>query len=268
MLYYVFIMNKNKTLYIVAGAAGEIGTSFLKKLTDNKNDCVAIIRKREVSFESPFLKTIKLDLTSQYEIETGLKDIKFEDYQKIVYLHTIGVDKFDPRGYPKIDKMKTIDSDVYDTNVNSFKYLYRYCVKRVRDYNLAHDQKINLKISIIAGTSDKHTPFVIESFCEAKFILRQYIQSAVNLYPDFVSGLSINVTSTITESALKVRPYADTTYWLTPEEVVSQSIETLIEDSKGYKELDLLKKSPLFVNDYYENNTLLYDKWTKETGIK
>lgn len=261
-------MIKNKTLYIIAGAAGEIGTAFLKKLTDNKNDCIAIVRKRQVSFQSSFLKVVTLDLTEQDEIRNGLNDIRFEDYERIVYLHTIGVDKFDPRGYPKIQKMKTIDSDIYDTNVNSFKYLYRYCVKRVRDYNLGHDQKINLKISIIAGTSDKHTPFVIESFCEAKFILRQYIQSAVNLYPDWVTGLSINVTSTITESALKVRPFADTTYWLTPEDVVNQSFNSLVENVSGYKEVDLLKKSPLFVNDYYENNILLYDKWSKETGIK
>lgn len=261
-------MNKNKTLYIIAGAAGEIGTAFVKQLIGKGNDCIAIIRNKTISIESPYFISVTCDLTNQLEIEKCFTNISFEDYERVVYLHTIGVDKFDPRGYPNIKPMNTIDADVYNTNVNSFKYLYRYCIKRIRDYNLGHDQNIDLKISIIAGTSDKHTPFVIESFCEAKFILRQYIQSATNLYPNWVSGLSINVTSTITESALNVRPFADTTYWLTPEEVVNQSIDLLMENKSGYKEIDLLKKSPLFVNDYYENNTLLYEKWSKETGIK
>ena len=268
MLHNTHVMIKNKTLYIIAGAAGEIGTAFVKQLTDKGNDCVAIIRNKTVSFKSPHLRSVTCDLTNQLEIEQSFADISFEDYGRIVYLHTIGVDKFDPRGYPNIKPMDTIESDIYNTNVNSFKYLYRYCIKRIRDYNLGHDQNIDLKISIIAGTSDKHTPFVIESFCEAKFILRQYIQSAVNLYPGWISGLSINVTSTITESALKVRPFADTTYWLTPEDVVNQSINDLIKNDTGYYEIDLMKKSPLFVNDYYENKVLLYDKWSKETGIK
>ena len=70
-----------------------------------------------------------------------------------------------------------------------------------------------------AGVSDKYSPFVIESFVEAKYILRQYIQSQCKIH-DWISGLSINVTSTVTQSALKVRPYANTEYWLSPSEFV------------------------------------------------
>jgi hypothetical protein len=268
MLHNTHVMIKNKTLYIIAGAAGEIGSTYLKQLLAGDNDCIAVVRNKKVSFESSHLRSIACNLDNEYEIQEKFTDVLMEEYSRIVYLHTIGVDKFDPRGYPHIKPMNTIDPDIYNTNVNSFKYLYRYCIKRIRTHNLGHDKKIDFKIAIIAGTSDKHTPFVIESFCEVKFILRQYIQSAVNLYPDWISGLSINVTSTITESALKVRPFADTTYWLTPEDVVNQSINDLIKNDTGYYEIDLMKKSPLFVNDYYENKVLLYDKWSKETGIK
>jgi hypothetical protein len=128
--------------------------------------------------------------------------------------------------------------------------------------------KTTLKISCIAGTADKYSPFVIESFCEAKYIVKQYIQSQCHLHPTWISGLSINVTSTITKSALAVRPHADTTYWFLPEEIVKESFDVLLKRAFGYSEIDLVKESPHFVEGYYENNHLLYEKWSRETGIK
>lgn len=260
---------KNKKLIIIAGAAGEIGNEFCKQLAEQHIDCIAVVRNKAIAITSLCIKSIRCHLDNQQEIEQKFAGVDFEAYDEVVFLHTIGVDKFDSRGYPTIHTMNTIDPDVYNTNVNSFKYLMRYCVQRIRSINLHRDDtKINFKIAIIAGVADKYAPFVIESFCEAKFILRQYIQSQVGLYPEWVSGLSINVTSTITQSALAVRPYADTTYWLTPEELVSQSADSLISIEKGYKEIDIIKSLPNFVDGYYENNYLLYEKWSKETGIK
>lgn len=260
---------KHKKLIIIAGAAGEIGSEFSRQLAQQGIDCIAVVRNKALSITSPLVQSVQCNLDNQQEIEEKFGSIDFEKYDQVVYLHTIGVDKFDPRGYPHIRPMDTIDPEVYHTNVNSFKYLMRYCVQRIRSINAGQkDRKIAFKISIIAGVADKHAPFVIESFCEAKFILRQYIQSSVSLYPEWISGLSINVTSTITKSALAVRPHADTTYWLTPEGVVSQSMNNLLSDEMGYKEIDIIKTLPTFVEGYYENNPVLYEKWSRETGIK
>jgi hypothetical protein len=261
-------MINNKTLVIIAGAAGEIGIEFCKGLAIKGVDCIAVIRNKQLSVDFPSIQSVSCNLDNQYEIEEKFLQVKFENYNHVIFLHTIGVDKFDPRGYPNIKPMDTIDSDIYNTNVNSFKYLFRYCARRIRNINLYSGKEIKFKTAIIAGVADKHTPFVIESFCEVKFILRQYIQSIVQLYPEWASGLSINITSTVTESALKVRPYADTTYWLTAEDVVNKSIDELLVDTGGYKELDLIKSSPYFTSDYYENDEVLYQKWSKETGIQ
>lgn len=193
-----------KKLIIIAGAAGEIGTAFAKKFINNNRDVIAIVRNTDIDVEK--VHKIKLNLDNRLDIEDKLKDVNLSIYDKVILLHTIGVDKFDPRGYPNIQKMDTIDKDVYDTNVNSFKYIMRYLVKRLSNTNT------KLTLGMIGGVADKYTPFVIESFCEAKYIIRQYIQSQIKIHPDFISGISINVTSTITKSALKVRPYADTTF--------------------------------------------------------
>lgn len=263
----IMSQNQNKTLIIVAGAAGEIGTEFCRKIVNQRINCVGIMRNNKIQLESDLLLQIPCDLANEKEIESAFANVNFKEYQKIIFLHTIGVDKFELRGYPDIKPMDTIPYDVYNTNVNTFKYLLKYCIHRIDKLNLQNKSKIKFKIAIIAGEGDKYTPFVIESFCEAKFILRQYIQSYIKIHPNWVSGLSINITSTITKSALKVRPYADTTYWLTPEDVVNQSFKKLIKSSSKYKEIDVIKQSPNFTDGYYENNNLLYAKWSKETGI-
>ncbi len=256
-----------KKLIIIAGASGEIGSAFIKKFLQEENiECTAIIRNKALLIEDNNLTKITCNLDNIYEIESKFKEIDFRKYAEVIYLHTIGIDKFNPRGYPNIKTMETIDPDIYNTNVNSFKYLFKYCLNKIKEINKDNITTL-FKTVIIAGTSDKHTPFVIESFCEAKFILRQYIQSAVNLYPQWCSGLSVNVTSTITESALAVRPFADTTFWLTPDEVVDQSLQKVVQTGLGYSEIDLFKYSPEYTSDYYNNNEKLYTKWSKETGI-
>lgn len=259
--------NTQKKLVIIAGAAGEIGTAYINDLIEKGVECIGIIRNKQVEgIKSPLFRSIVCHLDNAQEIAQVFAEVDFSEYDQIIYLHTIGVDKFDPRGYPNIQPMNTIDADIYNTNVNSFKYLFRYCVARVRKVNNS-GKKLSLKNVIIAGVADKYTPFVIESFCEVKFILRQYIQSAVGLYPEWCSGLSINITSTITKSALAVRKFAETEFWLTPEEVVDRSVVELVLDTKGYNEIDIIKNSPQFIQGYYENNKVLYEKWSKETGI-
>lgn len=261
-------IERKKQLVIIAGVAGEIGTEFAKKLTDSGMDTLGIIRNKNVSdINSPLFKTIACHLDDPDHVEQVFGQVDLNSFDRIIYLHTIGVDKFDPRGYPHVKPMKTIDEDIYNTNVNSFKYLLRTLASRVRDLN-KNGANIELKTAIIAGASDKFTPFVIEGFCEVKFILREYIRSYVSRFPEWFSGLAINVTSTVTKSAIAVRPYADTEFWLTPEEVVERSFDSLVSFNKGYEELDVIKFSPLYEDDYYENKEKLYTKWSRETGIK
>lgn len=260
---------KNSTkLLIVAGAAGEIGTEYCKMAVAHKVNCIGIVRNRKTGIKSPFFTEVVCDLDKEASIHESFADVDFSEYKEIIYLHTIGADKFDPRGYPDIQPLKTIPSEIYDSNVNSFKYLLRYCTYAISKLNEKRSSKIGLRIAIIAGVSDKYTPFVIEPFCEAKFILRQYIQSYVGLHPDWISGLSINITSTITRSALQVRPYANTTYWLHPVEVVEKSFRTLISKAHKYKEMDIIKIFPDFIPGYYMSNKDLYEKWSRETGVK
>ena len=261
-------MRKQKMLMIVAGAAGEIGTAFCRETIKNNIDCIGIARNSLINLNSPIFTQVVCNLQSEKSIQNAFVNVDFAKYKKIIYLHAIGTDKFEPRGYPNIQPIETIPEDVYNTNVNTFKYLLRYCVHRIKGSNEKNNSNTKFRVAIVAGVPDKYSPFVIESFCEAKFILRQYIQSSISMFPSWISGLSINVTSTITKAAVRMRPYADTTYWLNPEEVVEKSFNELISKFSNYKEINITKDSPDYFEGYYLSKEALYEKWSRETGIK
>lgn len=258
---------KGKTIIIIAGVAGEIGTNFAIELLRQGFHVLGTLRNKKVGNLGPNFFTVQCELSSEKSILENFKEIPLENYERIIYLHTIGMDKFTPRNYPDIQKLSTIDQEVYETNVNSFKYLFRYLIKRIHQWNTENEDLICLKTCIIAGMSDKYTPFVIEDFAEAKFILRGYIRSSIQRFSNWCSGLSINISSTITKAAIAARPHADTVFWFTPQEVVQRSIDELIGEELSYKELELFKPSPYFIEGYYENNEALYIKWSKETGL-
>lgn len=255
-----------KDIVIVAGAAGEIGTEYCRTLAERQIPVLAVIRNNRPLIDSQFVTLVKCDLSNPYMIKESFGSIDFGQYDRIIFLHTIGTDKYDPRGYPHIQKMKTIDADVYDTNVNTFKYPLRYLLDTIRTIKKVTGKTVQLKVGLLGGIPDKFAPFVIEGFCEAKNICRQYMLSATKLYPEWVSAVAINVSSTITKSALKVRPLADLMYWLTPAEVVKRSVDTLVAPASGYGEIEIYKHSPEFQNGYYEDAEALYKKWHYETG--
>lgn len=119
---------KNNKLVIVAGAGGEIGKEFCKKIVDQKIDCLAIVRNKRVEIESPFFRETQCELTDMESVIRSFISIDFKKYREIIFLHTIGSDKFDPRGYPYIEPLETIPPEIYNSNVNSFKYLLRFCL--------------------------------------------------------------------------------------------------------------------------------------------
>ncbi len=261
-------MKKTKTLVVIAGVSGEIGTNYAKRLIDEGCDVVGISRRTKVEgVSSSKFTQVYCDLSDERSVQDSCGKIQIESYDRVILLHTIGIDKFNPRNYPLITKIQTIDPEIYEANVNSFKYILRYIAGRINKANES-GTNIKMKTAIIAGVSDKHTPFVIEDFCEAKLILRGYLHSFTELFPEWFTGLSINITSTITKSALLGRPYADTSYWLAPIEVVNSSVKELLASEKMYKEVDIIKFSNDYVEGYYDNHHALYQKWSRETGIK
>lgn len=259
-------MKNRKYLFIIAGAAGEIGSEFINKFI-NDFPVIGIFRKNKPELTHKNLNWIKADLTKPQAVEKAFSNLNFSSYKKVFLIHSIGVDKFENTKYPDIEPLKTIDKFVYDSNVNTYKYLAATLINKIIKERKA-GSKTKLVLSMLGSVADKHGIIFLTSFSESKNIVRSYIQSAVKEY-NWISGLSINISSTITKQALKVRPFADTTYWLKPIDVVKHSSNSLLNMKNGYREIDIYKKDPSFDPDYYKNNKKIFKRWSHFVwGIK
>lgn len=187
----------------------------------------------------------------------------FKKYDRVIFIHSIGVDKFENQNYPNIEVLETIDKEVYHSNVNTYKYLAASLVEKLRREHES-GSKTKLTLSMIGSVADKHGIIFLTSFTESKHIVRSYIRTAVERFPWVISGLIINISSTVTKSALKVRPHADTTYWLKPEETVDESLPALLDKGRtGYKEIDIYKEHPEMDENYYRDPDKIFKRWSK-----
>ncbi|MBP6925868.1 MAG: hypothetical protein KBC22_02340 [Candidatus Pacebacteria bacterium] len=251
--------NIENTLFIIAGASGEIGDIFIQNLI-KKYHVIGISRTTLPKTIHANLSWAHLDLTNPIEVQDFIDRSSFASYERVVFLHSIGVDKFENQNYPETEVHQTIDPVVYHSNVNTYKYIAAGLVEKIKSERES-GSNTHLTLSMIGSVADKYGLIFLTSFTESKHIVRSYIQSAVRCYP-WISGLVINITSTITASALKVRPHSDTTYWLTPEEVSKKSIKALATEQYGYKEIDIIKHNPDFEEDYYHDNEKIYKRWS------
>ncbi len=250
-----------KCIIVIAGASGEIGTAFVRKFV-NRFPVIGISRTSKSREIHKNLSWIHVDLTKPIEVEKAFSDLDFSAYEKVILLHNVGLDKFENVNFPLIEPLRTIDEKVYDSNVNTYKYIASLFISKIEKERV-RGSKTELVLSSLAGVADKHGMIFLTSFVESKNIVRMYMQNATREFP-WVSALVINVTSTVTKSALLVRPYAkiDST-WLLPQEVAEEAVPKLLRKKKGYSEVDIIKHDPHF-DDYYKSNKRMFKKWSRE----
>lgn len=250
-----------KTLVIVGGAGGDVGKAFVRWLC-KKCSVIGVTRDSKPEIADKNLSWVNCDLTNPAEVANFVSGINLGDFAKVVLIHVAGKDKFENTRFPIIDPLPTIDEEIYGSNVNTYKYLAGELIRRV-DAERKRNPKLKLVLSTVAGVAEKYGMIFLTSFVECKNIIRQYIRDAASLYP-WVSGFVMSTSSMKTKSALLVRPYADTTYWLTPEEVAEKCLPALLRKKRGYSEMEIIKPNPRFEDDYYRNNQKMFEKWSRE----
>ena len=248
-----------KQCFIIAGANGEIGRGFVEKILP-KHTVIAISKQHASQIRHPNLVAIVVDLTKPEEVEKAFSGFDPTQYDQITFIHSIGIDKFENKQFPKIEPLETIDPVVYASNVNTYKYLARFLIKKIEAARKI--KLVTLKFVMIGSIADKYGLLVMTSFTESKNIIRSSIRDAIATR-SWISGLIINISSTITTSAMKVRPYADTTYWLTPKDIVDGSLLRVLSNEVGYQEIDLFKHDPMFHETFYTDDQIVFDRWKK-----
>lgn len=238
-----------KTLFIIAGSNGAIGKAYLDHLTSEGNRCIAIARGKHL-YSWPNTTTLSGDLLDRRRSEEIINSIDLTGIDHVVLIHTVGKFNFEL-------SLGSDSKDVWESNVVTFQNLADPLLLRTRELG------ISVKFVALGSPSDPyHVPFW-QLFTEAKDAVRAAIKRHA-LNHSKVQGLVVNISSTKTANEEKLRPFADTSSWLTPEEVVQNSIKDISKsDGPLYQEIQVIKPNPNF-NNYYADTDAIYKKWMYE----
>ncbi len=241
-----------KRVFLITGASGELGKSFVKNI-DSK-EIVYKFSRSELSDNSDN-KCFILDLLEEEKVKEVLELTDLDSFNEIVLIHTVGKFKFENDESKIEDKDGDgIDDEIYKTNVITTKNILKYVKQNING-------RAEIKVCVFASVSDKYSIPYWSSYTRAKNILRGYLQTLSE--NQIVSALVVNVSTVDTGNENLLRPNADKTYWLKPEEIVTRVLPEL-NDLDGYTEIDIIKEHPDFKKDYYINHESILEKWHSE----
>ncbi|MEI7563951.1 MAG: hypothetical protein WCJ39_10390 [bacterium] len=249
---------KLKTLVIIAGASRGLSKTYFDYYSLQPNtQCIGISRT------NTFRHLVSLDLLQSDKAFVFVKELNLSGIDRVIYIHGVGIDKFEPHGVPFIDiDGDGIDDEVYQSNVVTFLHLAEPLIARVTSLH------IPLTICNIGSLGDIYNVPFWQSFTKSKNMLRKYMKS--NTLP-LVKSLFFNVSSTLDETGEKYgRPFADTTYWLDARDLVHRSVSYLdaFDLQTGHMELDFFNPCPWYSKDYFTNLPVLYQIWQRDMGYE
>lgn len=253
------VEKENKRLVIISGATGSLGREYLKHYSKEPGIiCYGLTRREE---KSPIngVRYLMSNLENSVATREQIKKIDLNKIAEVSLIHPVGKFKFEANGLPEIDKIKDgIDDEVLTSNVDTFHNIVRPLIEQRKTYGA-----FPLKLIAFGSLSDNyHVPWW-NSYTKSKLILRQEMMELSKRIP-LVKSVFVNLCSVKTSNESKTRPYADTRYWLSTQEVVAKSVQTIANTQQPYSEIDLFNPSPEYYNDYYKNFDKLRNKWLRE----
>lgn len=238
----------DKKLVVVSGVTGSLGEAYLKHYRKSENKVVGISRNQP---ETPFLDVqyLQSDLIDEQATNRSIRRIPLEDIADILLIHPVGKFKFE-------DDFTEIDQEVYASNVQTFTNLADALLE------CTNQAKPNITLVAFGSISDKYDVPFWKSYSESKNALRRYIHKLTDK-EDNIRGVFFNLSSVKTRNESNLRPFANTGYWLTPEEIVRRSVPEL-SSVENWKEVDIYNLSPDYSPEIYTDYSKVLERWTRE----
>ena len=229
-----------KTLFIITGGNGAIGKAYFEYLAAKKEVCVSLSRT------SPYF----LDLLNRSRCKKIIQHLDFTNITRIVLIHSVGSFCFEEQHQKR-------NNAVWHNNFSTFVNIAKPLIERTQK------EHITLKLVGFGSPSDSFRIPYWKTFSSAKNAIRHYMKLVCVQHAN-IQGLIVNISSTQTTNEEKLRPYADKTHWLKPQEIVEQSIYYIEQKQiETYHEIEIIKPNPGFQN-YYKKTDAIYKKWMKE----
>ena len=261
--------NMNKTLVIINGVTGALGSACLARLARDPNKTVIGLSRRALR-ATTFCKEGKLpDATlicalPDWHALTSL--ISAEYYKEIIYIHAVGLYplELNRMGLPEVthdDDGDGIDDRVMEL---SFHNLLAH-VESLEDLGLP------LQCVTIESITDAYKPIAYYSHGEVTALVIKDFQERAILNTQNTYGV-LSISSVLCPKELMERPYvftstdAEPLFWLSPDEVAVGVME-MANMGPGFVQQDLFHKSDYWREDYYEDAQFTARKLA-EIGIK
>lgn len=245
-------MNQKK-LIIITGVSGDLGKAYYDHYSnDSSVKCIGITRQ---DFDTRY-NWRKADLTDKLQTMTAIKSIPLEGIEEIVLIHPVGKFKFEDENHAIIDHNKDgIDDEVYDSNIKTFQNTIEPLYERLGDRKLT--------ICQFGSISDKYGVPYWNSYTQSKNKLRTIVKELSS--QDNTRGIFFDLSSVDTGNENKTRPCADKTYWITPKEVVEQSLQ-YINNTEKFQEISLYRESPHYHEKWFTDKDAIHNRWIREMG--
>jgi len=244
---------------LVSGATGDLGKAYLDYYSQQENTiCYGLIRREETN-PVQGVAYLKSNLENAAATREEIRKISLEGVIEVLLIHPVGKFKFEENADLDIDQNKDgIDDEVLTSNVDTFHNLVRPLIEQRGKYGF-----IPLKLVAFGSLSDQYSVPWWGSYSKSKLILRQDMRELSRIEPS-VESLFVNLSSVKTSNEQKTRPYADTKYWLRPQEIVTRSIPIIQNMQHPYQEIDVFNHSPDYSQNYYRDFERLREKWIRE----
>lgn len=239
-------------IFIVTGASGKLGLSFIEELHNRREKVIGLARKK---IEIKNTDVYQADLLDEDEVASALNKIKFANFKEIYLIHAVGTFKFQKNNSDILDDNKDgIDDEVYATNVLTLKNVLKCLLTH-------HHSSIKIRVCAFASVSDKYNVPFWNSYTKSKNIVREYLRELSDLA--HIHALVVNISTVDTGNENNLRPNATKTHWLQPSEIVVKVLPELINLST-YTEIDVIKEKPDFDPNYYLDHEAILKKWENE----
>lgn len=250
-------------LVIITGATGKLGSEYLKSFQFRKGyKCLTLIRKPVKLAEN--VDSRFADLLNQEEVEKSLTDLNILQYNEIIFIHPIGMFKFERHGIPLLDKDKDgIDDEIFASNVKTFLNVFDIIKDKIKKQNS------KTKLTIFAFGSITHNyniPFW-QSYTKSKQYLKKIIKENIEKKSIKIKCIFVNVSTVDTGNERNLRPNANRRYWLTTKEIVKISLKYLNKKANNWIEINIYKSHPEFDPTWYTNHENVLKRWQEQMGI-
>ncbi|NQV91198.1 hypothetical protein HQ489_01880 [Candidatus Woesearchaeota archaeon] len=236
----------NKQLILISGVTGSLGEAYLEHYR-NSEKRVAGISRSQPKIPYTDVQYLKANLLDPNQSKRCMDKLSLEGITELVLIHPVGRFKFEKN-------FTEVNPEIYASNVETLTNLVNPLLKR--------QEKPSITLVAFGSISDKYEVPFWRSYSKSKNALRKYIHELADK-EEKIKGVFINLSSVRTRNESILRPYANTRYWITPEEIVQRSVPELSPTEK-WKEIDIFNLSPDYSPTIYTNHSAVLKRWTEE----